>query len=523
MTRKLAVVFGILMLASCSAGETDVKTVLNGASTTMGATNLRTIAFSGSGSQYAHGQPVVPFAELPRFNAKAFDYVADYATPGSRQEMVRTQALNPPRGGTGQPIVGEARSVGFLSGDYAWLPGGGSDGTPTRQPVGDGLDANIIEERQIQLWETPHGFILAALKNDAATVKEQTLGGKRFRVVSFPRGKTRMDGYINDENLVEKVETWMPHPVLGDMSVESTYADYRDWGGVKFPTRMTQKWEGETILDITISEVKPNVAIDLTVPEAVRNTPPAPLTRIITRKVGNGLYIIGGQNGATIVVEFKDFLVAVEGPTNEDRSLAVLEEIKHLYPAKPVRYLVNTHAQYNDHAGGIRTWAAAGIPIITHKDNKKWFEEVAFRGTWTINPDKLSQAHITPAIETVDDSRTITDGSRQMILYHLQGNNHDAAMLIAYLSAEKAIIEADVFTANGKGGALFPPDEPPPNAPPDFPRCCDARNFYENVQRLNLDVEMLLPIHSVTRGDKGPVPWSTFLKYLGKKPGKASS
>jgi hypothetical protein len=58
----------------------------------------------------------------------------------------------------------------------------------------------------------------------------------------------KIDGYINDENLVEKVETWMPHPVLGDMSVESTYADYRDWGAVKFPRRMTQKWGGETVV-----------------------------------------------------------------------------------------------------------------------------------------------------------------------------------------------------------------------------------------------------------------------------------
>src|SRR5262249_43183065 len=321
------------------------------------------IACSGNGSQFVHGQTLVPYDELPRFNAKSFNYVADYATPGSRQEMVRTQALNPPRGGSAQPIVGEARSVGYLSGDYAWTIGPGD--FSTRQPVGDGLDADLIEERQVELWETPHGFLTAALKNADSTVQERTIAGRHFRVVSFPRGKTRMDGYINDENLVEKVETWMPHPVLGDMSVESTYADYRDWGAVKFPTRMIQKWGGETVLDITISDVKPNVAIDLTVPDAVRNTPPAPLTSIITRKVGNGLYIIGGQNGATIIVEFKDFLVAVEGPTNEDRSLAVLEEIKHLYPTKPVRYLVNTHTQYNDHAGGIRTWAAAGIPIIT--------------------------------------------------------------------------------------------------------------------------------------------------------------
>jgi glyoxylase-like metal-dependent hydrolase (beta-lactamase superfamily II) len=514
MIRKIALA-GLLVLTCCSARNSDVISVLDSAISTMGAANLNSIEFSGSGSQFAHGQPLVPFDELPRFNAKSFTYTADYMTPGSLQEMVRTQA-QPPRGGSAQPIVGEARANGYLNGEYAWTVGAG--GAATRQPVGDGLDAGIVEERQIQLWETPHGFLKAARTSNTATVQEQTVNGKKLMIVSFPRGKTKMNGYINEDNLVEKVETWMPHPVLGDMSVEFTYADYKDWGNVKFPTRMTQRWGGEVVLDLSIADVKPNAPIDLAVPESVRSTPLPPLAKIITRNVGKGLNIIAGQNGATILVEFSDFLVAVEGPTNEERSIAVLDEIKRMYPSKPIRYLVNTHAQYNDHSGGIRTWAAEGIPIITHQDNKRWFEEVAFKGTWTIKPDRLSQAHITPKIEIVEDSRVITDGSRQMVLYHLEGNNHDGAMLIAYLPAEKAIIEADVFTANAKGGPLFGPDEPPPNAPPDFPRCCDARNLYENVQRLKLDVAMLLPIHSVTRGDKGPVPWNTFLRYLGKKP-----
>lgn len=120
MSKKLATVAAFLVLTCCTARDPDVKTVLDNAAEIMGATNLKTIEFSGSGSQFAHGQPLVPFAELPRFNAKAFDYVADYVTPGSRQEMVRTQALNPPRGGTPQPIVGEARAIAYLSGN---IPG----------------------------------------------------------------------------------------------------------------------------------------------------------------------------------------------------------------------------------------------------------------------------------------------------------------------------------------------------------------------------------------------------------------
>ena len=374
MARKLAAVAAVLMLACSTANAQDVKTALDNAARTMGAVSLRTIEFSGAGSHFQHGQAVVPFAELPRFNVTSFSYAADYVTPGSRMERVRSQAGRP-RGGGPQPFV-EERSLTYLSGEHAWGLTTGGTAPPSATPRTPGRQADGEGERQIQLWGTPYGFLIAALRNTATTIKEQWIGGKRFRVVSFSRDRTRMDGYINDENLVEKVETWMHHPVLGDMSVEFSYADYRDWNGVKFPTRVTQRWAGEVILDLTIRDVKPNVAIDLTVPENVRNAPPPAPARIASRKEAEGVYTVAGQAN-TVVVEFRDFVVAIEAPIDEARSLAVIAEVKRLYPSKPIRYLINTHAQYNDHAGGVRAWAAEGVPFITHKASKKWFDEVA--------------------------------------------------------------------------------------------------------------------------------------------------
>jgi glyoxylase-like metal-dependent hydrolase (beta-lactamase superfamily II) len=260
--------------------------------------------------------------------------------------------------------------------------------------------------------------------------------------------------------------------------------------------------------------VKPNVAVDLTVPAAVRNTPVPPMTTIVTSKLADGIYDIGGQNANTIAIEFNDFVVAIEGGTHQERSLAVIPEIRRLIPTKPIRYLVNTHAQYNDHAGGVRPYAAEGATIITHKDNRKWFEDVAFKGTWTIEPDKLSQLKTKPRIETVDDSKVISDGARQLVLYHIKGNSHDASMLMAYLPAEKWIIVADSYSTNASGAPLFGPSAPPPGAPPDFPRCCDARNFYDNVLRLKLDVKTIVPIHGV------PASWDSFLAFLGKRRGE---
>jgi hypothetical protein len=49
-----------------------------------------------------------------------------------------------------------------------------------------------------------------------------------------------------------------------------------------------------------------------------------------------------------------------------------------------------------------------------------------------------------------------------------------------------------------------------------YQRCCDAQNLYDNIKRLNLDVEKFIPIHG--RVDT----WEHFLEYLGKPPMKAA-
>ena len=65
--------------------------------------------------------------------------------------------------------------------------------------------------------------------------------GKQMTVVTFTlKGKYKVSGFINDQNLLEKVDTWLPNPVLGDMLVETTYSDYKDFAGVKFPSKIVQ-------------------------------------------------------------------------------------------------------------------------------------------------------------------------------------------------------------------------------------------------------------------------------------------
>jgi hypothetical protein len=123
---------------------------------------------------------------------------------------------------------------------------------------------------------TPHGFIKAAQANNA-TVKVQTAEGRKQTIVSFTLlDNYNINGTLNDQNLVDWVETWIGNPVLGDLLVETSYSDYRDFDGVKFPGRIVQKQGGFPTLDLTILTVGSNNVATVAVPQNVLRGLPSP-------------------------------------------------------------------------------------------------------------------------------------------------------------------------------------------------------------------------------------------------------
>ena len=117
----------------------------------------------------------------------------------------------------------------------------------------------------------------------------------------------------------------------------------------------------------------------------------------------------------SLAVEFADHIVMLEGPTSEARSLAANEAIAKTVPNKPIRYVVNTHAHY-DHAGGLRTYVAQGITVITHESNKAFYEKVWAR-PWTVEQDLLAKSPKAATIEGVGDKRVMSDKTRTLELY----------------------------------------------------------------------------------------------------------
>jgi glyoxylase-like metal-dependent hydrolase (beta-lactamase superfamily II) len=178
-------------------------------------------------------------------------------------------------------------------------------------------------------------------------------------------------------------------------------------------------------------------------------------------------------------VEFADYIVVVEAPLNEQRSLAVIDEVKKLIPGKPIRYVVSTHHHF-DHSGGLRAYVAEGSTIVTSDINRDFYQKSLARPR-TLNPDRLAQSPKKPNVETTGDKKVLTDGTRTLEIDLIKGSPHNDGILLAFLPKEKILIEADVFTP------------PAPVAP--APVNPSSSNLVDNVEKLRLDFETILPLH----------------------------
>ena len=474
MKKSLCLLLLVVSSGSIQLGAQDGKGALDAASAALGAANLRSIEFSGRGFDYIFGQPYDASSAWPRFAVPAMTVSIDYTTPAIRDDRRRQQYENPPLGGGFQPLAGELRQIWLMSGNYAWEMAGA-----TAIPSAPERDfRSAVDGRLTQIWATPQGFVKQAIAS-AATARTETIRGVKKTIVTFTApNKMKFEGVLGDQNLVERIVTWYASPVLGDTKFEADFSDYKDFGGVQFPTHIVQRNGPYPILDLTVTEVKPNASVSIEVPANIRNASPAVPAPVQAEKISDGIWMV--QGGAkSLALEMKDHIVVIEAPETEARSIAVIDAVKKAIPGKPIKYLINTHHHY-DHSGGLRTYAAEGATIITHYTNIPFYENI-WRNPRTISPDRLSKSGRTPLFEGITGSRILSDGAREIDIYHYGCNMHNPAMRMIYLPRERILIEADSWT---------------PPAPGDVPGAVvNLVNFYEAVQRLNLDVDQVVPIH----------------------------
>ena len=485
MTTRFWLSLSLSVQMTAPAAAQSVQSVLQSVATAMGMENLSSIQYSGTGWQGRVGQNVSPDRDWPRVDLTSYTRTIDFETMSSKEEYVR-------EGGTRQ-------ITNLVSGDYAWTLD--AQGQPAPQPA-------AAELRRLEILLTPWGFIKGAMAPGAnPTMVTRNEYGGRSTVISFVAfGKYRINGTINPEGLLERVQTWVPNPVVGDMYYENVYTNYREVGGVQIPRfHQHQDYDdgahlpnvsgGDHAFGLeTVSDLQTNVAATLTVPNDVMSARIQPV-RVESQRLGDGVWLIGGGSHHSVAVEFGDHVAVIEAPLNEERSLVVIGEVNRLMPSKPIRFIVTTHHHW-DHLGGLRAYVHEGATVITHEGNKPYYQEVLRAGIWTLEPDRFSlyppeewsEGYI---FETLNQQYVLADDTQRVELYTVQGLAHAAGMLIAYIPSEKIVVQADLYT----------PGAATPNA--------SARTFHRNLQRLDLDVETIVGIHG------SPVPMSQFAEFVG--------
>jgi hypothetical protein len=319
--------------AGQNPNQAAAKALLQAADKAIGASSVKAIAVTATGWIGSPGQQFAQ-GDLPRADLKSYTLIRDYSSKSAKTDYVRVQGNNPPRGGGGIPVQGEARTTEFVNGNSAWNLN--AQGQPNPQP-------QAAADRQHMMLTGPDGFIRAALEapNAAATDRYFARQNRTVKVVGFttkvcdgpqPLCTRRLTGEFNNDNLLERVITWVPDPVLGDKMVEFRYSDYRDvGGGVKLPFRLHAHMGdhplipgGHNWMDLRVSDIKVNIPdAAQAVPDNVRTAQPAQV-QVVKTQLAPGVVLMGGGTHNSVAVEFKDFVTVIEGPLNQQRSLAVI-------------------------------------------------------------------------------------------------------------------------------------------------------------------------------------------------------
>jgi glyoxylase-like metal-dependent hydrolase (beta-lactamase superfamily II) len=300
------------------------------------------------------------------------------------------------------------------------------------------------------------------------------------------------------------------------MLVEAEYTNYRDNNGLKYPTRIVQRRAGWPTFEANVlgAHANPaNVQQLLTRPAAVNPaSPPAaargagpgaapggagagrggppPAPEPASEKLADGVWRItqnpaaGAYNG--LAIEFADHVLLYEpGGQSPVRAAAIIAETRRVIPNKPIRYGVISH-HHLDHTNGLAVAAAEGITIVTPEVNKAYIER-ALSTPRTLAPDALAASKRKPIVEGfTGDRRVFQDGTRTVELHVIRGLPHADGNTVIYLPKEKILAYADMF--NLPNEATGPVPDPPVRG---------TIVFADNLDRLKLDVERIMSVHSL--------------------------
>ena len=462
----IALVIAAPLFAQTAAGTLDAVARAMGGADRIAA--VRTLVLEGTGDNYNLGQNLTPTAPLPRLQVTQYRRRIDFGAQRWQVDQTRE-----PRYVTGN-LAPQRQRQGNDS-DVAYNIG--TDGSMQR------VAGQAAVDRASELLHHPVGFLQAAWAPGTEITEAPAQG--TMRVVRITVAGISCAMVVDPAtNLPTRTQTVTYSANLGDVTIETQFSDWRDVDGVKLPMHIVQKVAERWVLsDMRLSVAQVNADVgDLAVTPDVRAQSAAPAPPTVTvEEIAPGVWLLGGQSHHSVAIEQQRSIVLVEAPQSEQRTLAVIEQARALVPGKPVDVVINTHHHF-DHSAGIRAAISQGLTVLTHAENRAFYERTVFPARHVTTPDAQARNPKPLRLLPLGDKYVRRDSLRTIETYQVLGSQHSGTMVMVYLPAEHLLIQAD----------LYNPPAANATAPISFPF---AANLLENIQRRGLVVDRVVGIH----------------------------
>jgi glyoxylase-like metal-dependent hydrolase (beta-lactamase superfamily II) len=453
-----------LFLSACAQAPPEQQFV-NDAMEAIGGRSrvevVKTLTLEGEGVNYNLGQDMAPEAATQQFAVSNYKRQIDIANGRQRVEQTRTPKFAYFQGP--QPQT----QIQGLDGVVAFNVN--AQGQPFRV-------APLAEtDRLHDIYHHPLKLLRSTMDPKTTVTNVRSAGTTRQAEITTAAGPV-LTLTIDAAGVPLSISSKAHHANLGDVVMTTVLGQYEDVSGLRLPTRFGSRVDDFTTAEIRITRQAIDGDVgDLAAPATVAGARPAAAPINVTAEpAGKGVWLMGGGSHHSALIEFSDHLMLIDAPQSEARTLAVIAKAKQTVPNKPLTQLVTTHHHF-DHTAGLRAAIAEGMNVITHTGNEAWVERMA-RRPHTVQPDTLTKTPTRLVVETVEADKQYSDPSMTVQLFHVAGNPHSDTMLMAYIPQERVLIQADAYSP-GAGPHIY------------------AANLLENIQKRNLRVDRIVPLH----------------------------
>jgi hypothetical protein len=218
-------------LAGACASQPPERQIVEAAAAALGGRSriqaVKTIVIEGEGTNGNLGQDMTMDASGEQFVLSGYKRAVDVVNLRARTEQTRTPNFAYFQGQAPQ------KQVLGVDGDVAYNIA--PDGQATR------VSNAIARDRLAEIYHNPIKIVLVALDPESKLANARTAGSERAVDVETSKGLKFTLATDATTNLPTQVVSMTDNTNLGDVAIETRFADYEDVGGLKLPRRIATK------------------------------------------------------------------------------------------------------------------------------------------------------------------------------------------------------------------------------------------------------------------------------------------